>query len=120
VQALTGRIIRTVALVVTLLVLALQGVAPAAAATKTAGTPASSSAATPTAASATAATPVPAKTWFGPDLDWGSDAPDGYAGRLGATPSMYTVSIDYPIDASVSKQWLRSARAAAAQGAASS
>jgi hypothetical protein len=71
------------------------------------------------AATATAATAPPADgAWFGPDLDWGSDGPDGYAGRLGETPSMYAVNIDYPIDAPDADEWRRSARAAAAQGAA--
>jgi hypothetical protein len=50
------------------------------------------------AATATAATAPPADgAWFGPDLDWGSDGPDGYAGRLGETPSLYGVNIDYPL-----------------------
>ncbi|OIH96340.1 OpgC domain-containing protein [Curtobacterium sp. MCBA15_001] len=61
--------------------------------------------------------PASGKAWFGPDLDWGSDAPDGYAGRLGATPSSYGVEIDYPIDRSAERELLRSTRAAAAQGA---
>lgn len=105
----TQRRIRAVALVVTTLVLVLQGVGPASAATS----PATA------AATATATAPAdPAKTWFGPDLDWGSDAPDGYAGRLGATPSLYSVSIDYPVTAKAATEWRRSARAAAAQGAA--
>ncbi len=95
--ALRRRTARAVAFVVTLLVLALQGVAPASAAT---------------------VPPSPTGTWFGPDLDWGSDAPDGYAGRLGATPSLYSVSLDYPIDTGAASEWRRSARAAAAQGAA--
>ena len=70
-----------------------------------------------TSASAAAAPPEPSDTWFGPDLDWGSDGPDGYAGRLGATPSLYGVNIDYPLDQGAVEEWRRSARAAAAQGA---
>ena len=71
------------------------------------------------AAPATADTAPPAEgAWFGPDLDWGSDGPDGYADRLGETPSTYSVNIDYPIDDDSADQWRRSARAAAAQGAA--
>lgn len=62
-------------------------------------------------------TPASDRAWYGPDLDWGSDAPDGYAGRLGATPSSYGVEVDYPIDGAARKQLLRSTRAAAAQGA---
>ncbi|MET4052536.1 hypothetical protein ABID81_001906 [Frigoribacterium sp. PvP054] len=70
-----------------------------------------------TSASAAAAPPEPAGAWFGPDLDWGSDGPDGYAGRLGATPSLYGVNVDYPLDRRAGDEWRRSARAAAAQGA---
>jgi len=69
------------------------------------------------ASTAAAVTPSSGTTWFGPDLDWGDDAPDGYAGRLGATPSMYGVEVDYPLTGSARKELLRSTRAAAAQGA---
>lgn len=70
------------------------------------------------AVSASADTAPPAQgAWFGPDLDWGSDAPDGYEGRLGATPSLYGVNIDYPLDSDAAERWRTSARAAAAQGA---
>uniref|UniRef100_A0A942SZ40 OpgC domain-containing protein n=1 Tax=Neobacillus citreus TaxID=2833578 RepID=A0A942SZ40_9BACI len=61
--------------------------------------------------------PSAGERWFGPDLDWGSDAPDGYEGRLGATPSVYGVSVDYPVDRSARKELLRATRAAATQGA---
>jgi hypothetical protein len=112
VPALRPRFVRAGALIVTALVLVLQGALPAGAVEAKAGS-ASGSAAT-TAASLSAPS---SKTLFGPDLDWGSDAPDGYAGRLGATPSMYSVEIDYPVSAKAEADWLRSARAAAAQGA---
>ncbi|MEK6345681.1 MAG: OpgC domain-containing protein, partial [Curtobacterium sp.] len=70
-----------------------------------------------TAAKDAPAGPAAGERWFGPDLDWGDDAPDGYSGRLGATPSMYGVEIDYPIDRAAERELLRSTRAAAAQGA---
>ena len=70
-----------------------------------------------TSAAAATAPPSPRSTWFGPDLDWGQDAPDGYEGRLGATPSLYGVRVDYPLDREATDEWRRSARAAAAQGA---
>ncbi|ROP64828.1 MULTISPECIES: hypothetical protein [unclassified Curtobacterium] len=89
-------LVRVVAILVTVGVLLLGGAIPAQAASLS---------------------PSSGKTWFGPDLDWGSDAPDGYEGRLGATPSSYAVEIDYPVDASAERQLLRSTRAAAAQGA---
>ncbi|WP_254787382.1 OpgC domain-containing protein [Curtobacterium sp. UNCCL20] len=69
------------------------------------------------ASTAAAVAPASGTTWFGPDLDWGDDAPDGYAGRLGATPSMYGVDVDYPLTGSARKELLRATRAAAAQGA---
>lgn len=70
-----------------------------------------------TAGTAASVAPTTGKTWFGPDIDWGDDAPDGYAGRLGATPSVYGVEIEYPLDRSARKEFLRATRAAAAQGA---
>jgi len=63
-----------------------------------------------------AAAPQPDEVWFGPDLDWSSDAPDGYADRLGETPSMYELTLTYPIDADAATQWRTAARAAATQG----
>ncbi|WIB00867.1 OpgC domain-containing protein [Curtobacterium sp. MCBA15_012] len=74
---------------------------------------------TATSASRTGAGLLPAdgRAWYGPDLDWGADAPDGYAGRLGATPSMYGVELDYPFDRTAREQYDRASRAAAAQGA---
>ncbi len=74
-------------------------------------------AAASTAASTAAASPTAGRAWFGPDLDWADDAPDGYAGRLGATPSMYGVEIAYPLDRQARKEFLRATRAAATQGA---
>jgi hypothetical protein len=102
VQAVRSQAARAVAFLVVLATLALGGALPASAAQ-----------ATPAAA----VTPSAGKAWFGPDLDWGSDAPDGYAGRLGATPSMYGVEIPYPLDRSARKEFLRATRAAATQGA---
>ena len=74
---------------------------------------------TATSSSRTGAGLLPAdgRAWYGPDLDWGADAPDGYAGRLGATPSMYGVELDYPFDRTAREQYDRASRAAAAQGA---
>ena len=64
-----------------------------------------------------AVAPQPDRVWFGPDLDWTSDAPDGYAGRLGETPSIYELTLPYPISNNAAAQWRTSARAAATQGA---
>ena len=61
-------------------------------------------------------TPLPDKLWFGPDLDWNSDSPDGYADRLGAKASLYQLTLTYPIDTDAAAQWRSSARAVAAQG----
>ncbi|WP_144710438.1 OpgC domain-containing protein [Curtobacterium pusillum] len=101
-HAVRRRAARAVAFLVVVATLALGGALPASAAG---------------ASTAAAVTPATGTTWFGPDLDWGADAPDGYAGRLGATPSMYGVEIDYPLDRSARKEFLRATRAAAAQGA---
>jgi hypothetical protein len=72
--------------------------------------------ATAAAPSTAAAAPQPEDVWFGPDLDWNADAPDGYAGRLGDTPSLYELTLTYPLDDNASAQWRTSARAVAAQG----
>jgi hypothetical protein len=63
-----------------------------------------------------AAVAQPDEVWFGPDLDWSSDSPDGYAGRLGATPSLYEQTLSYPIDDAAAKEWRTAARAVATQG----
>jgi len=68
------------------------------------------------APAAIAAAPQPDEVWFGPDLDWSSDAPDGYAGRLGETPALYELTLTYPIDADAATQWRTAARALATQG----
>ena len=60
--------------------------------------------------------PQPNEVWFGPDLDWTADSPDGYVDRLGATPSLYELTLTYPLDANAESQWRTSARAVAAQG----
>jgi hypothetical protein len=112
VRAVRGHLVRLIALLVTVGTLLLGSVAPAQAATATAT---ASATATPSASGPIA--PPSGKAWFGPDLDWGADAPDGYAGRLGATPSTYGVEIQYPLDRSAERLLLRSTRAAAAQGA---
>ena len=93
---------RAVALLVTIATLLLGGALPASAAS---------------VQTAAAVQPAEGTTWFGPDLDWASDSPEGYEGRLGATPSMYGVSVDYPLDGTAKQELLRSARAAATQGA---
>jgi len=100
VRTVRGALVRTVAVLVASASLLIGGALPAQAVT-----------------ASTPAQPATGKTWFGPDLDWGSDAPDGYEGRLGATPSSYGVEIDYPIDRSAERELLRSTRAAATQGA---
>ncbi|WP_139200610.1 OpgC domain-containing protein [Curtobacterium sp. MMLR14_010] len=117
-----GHLVRLIALLVTAGTLLLGGVAPAQA--ETAATAATATAATATAtatadptASAGPLSPPSGKAWFGPDLDWGADAPDGYEGRLGATPSTYGLEIQYPLDRGAERLLLRSTRAAAAQGA---
>ena len=69
------------------------------------------------AASAATEAPQPNEVWFGPNLDWTADGPDGYAGRLGADPSLYQLTLDYPLDANAEAQLRTSARAVAAQGA---
>jgi hypothetical protein len=99
---------RVVAFLVVVGTLLLGGALPASAAQATTAA---------TAATAASVTPPAGKAWFGPDLGWGDDAPDGYAGRLGATPSMYGVEIAYPLDRSARKEFFRATRAAAAQGA---
>ena len=70
-----------------------------------------------TRASAAADAPRPDETWFGPDLEWTDNAPDGYADRLGADPSLYELTLPYPIDERAAAQWRTSARAVATQGA---
>ncbi|WP_309147124.1 OpgC domain-containing protein, partial [Curtobacterium sp. MCPF17_047] len=98
-------------------VLLFGGALPETAAPAAPATPTATPTAAPTPDPTSALTPPTGKTWFGPDLDWGSDAPDGYEGRLDATPSMYGVEIAYPVDRRAEEQFLRSTRAAAAQGA---
>lgn len=55
--------------------------------------------------------------WFGAELDWGADGPDGYADRLGETPATYAIRLSYPLDDTARQDWSRAATAAAAQGA---
>nr|WP_221420851.1 OpgC domain-containing protein [Conyzicola lurida] len=71
----------------------------------------------PAFAATPADAPQPDEVWFGPDLDWTNDAPDGYAGRLGETPSMYELTLPYPISEDAAAQWRTTARAVATQGA---
>ncbi|MDQ1121477.1 OpgC domain-containing protein [Microbacterium trichothecenolyticum] len=56
--------------------------------------------------------------WFGPELDWADDGPDGYRDRLGETPAVYAVRVSYPLDARSIAEWDRAATQVAAQGAA--
>ncbi|MBT1624186.1 OpgC domain-containing protein [Curtobacterium flaccumfaciens pv. oortii] len=100
---------RVVAVLVTIATLLLGGALPASAVTE--------HTAAATVHTAAATEPASGTTWFGPDLDWGDDSPAGYEGRLGATPSMYGVEIDYPLDRSARRELLRATRAAATQGA---
>jgi hypothetical protein len=101
VSALSRRLAAVLAVAAATLGLAAGGIGPANAA----------EAAQPAAAT------QPDEVWFGPDLDWTTDAPEGYADRLGADPSLYELTLNYPIDADAAAQWRTSARAAAAQGA---
>jgi len=55
--------------------------------------------------------------WFGPELDWGADGPDGYAERLGETPATYAIRLSYPLDDRSRQDWSRAATAASARGA---
>ena len=73
--------------------------------------------ATDTLAQSAAESPRPEEVWFGPDLEWTDNAPDGYADRLGAIPSLYELTLPYPIDDNAAAQWRTSARAVATQGA---
>ncbi|WP_144766121.1 OpgC domain-containing protein [Curtobacterium sp. 9128] len=95
-----GALVRAAAVLVTAATLLVGGALPAGAVT-----------------SSSSPLPRDGKTWFGPDLDWASDSPNGYAGRLGATPSSYGVEIAYPVDRSAREDLLRTARSAATQGA---
>jgi hypothetical protein len=42
--------------------------------------------------------PEPGRPWFGPGLDWPQDSATGYTDRLGATPSLLTQRVDYPLE----------------------
>ncbi|MEV7934477.1 OpgC domain-containing protein [Curtobacterium sp. NPDC089185] len=133
-QPVRGALAKVVASVVVAGTLLLGGALPASAASAApSGSPSSSASSAPAASPSPSASSAPAtsssrspsggllpadgRAWFGPDLDWGSDAPDGYAGRLGAVPSVYGVEIEYPFDRSAREEFLRATRAAAAQGA---
>jgi len=118
VQPVRGALTKVLAFLVVVGTLLLGGALPASAVGATPpATPAPSATATATASPSGGLLPEDGRAWFGPDLDWGSDAPDGYAGRLGAVPSVYGVEIEYPFDRSARKEFLRATRAAAAQGA---
>jgi len=56
--------------------------------------------------------------WFGAELDWGVDGPDGYRDRLDESPETYAVRIPYPLDERADGEWQRAATQAAAQGTA--
>jgi hypothetical protein len=66
---------------------------------------------------ADAASATAADAWFAPELDWSTDAPEGYARRLGETPAAYGIRLSYPVDSETTDRWQRAATAAAAQGA---
>jgi hypothetical protein len=55
--------------------------------------------------------------WFGPELDWDADSPDGYAERLGETPALYAIRLSYPLDQRSTERWQSAATEVAAQGA---
>jgi hypothetical protein len=63
------------------------------------------------------ATPAPAGVWFGPELDWDTDSPDGYVDRLGETPAVFTLRVTYPLDDAMRARWQQAAAAVAAHGA---
>jgi len=70
------------------------------------------------AAPAAAAVPTDDGVWFGAELNWGDDGPDGYRGRLGEQPAMYAVRLSYPLDGRAISEWERAATQVAGQGAA--
>lgn len=55
--------------------------------------------------------------WFGPGLDWSSELPADYSGRLGETPSLYAQRIDYPLTDQSSTYLQQFAEQAATEGA---
>ncbi|MET3636768.1 OpgC domain-containing protein [Curtobacterium oceanosedimentum] len=140
-QPVRGALAKTVAFLVVVGTLLLGGALPASAAATVTSTGAATSSPDPTASPDPTSSPAPTSpatapgtatsasrtgagllpadglAWYGPDLDWGPDAPDGYAGRLGADPSMYGVELDYPFDRTAREQYDRATRAAAARGA---
>ena len=61
--------------------------------------------------------PEPGHPWFGPALDIHADSPTAYAERLGATPSLYTFPVDYPLTGEGVDQLRGFAAEMAAQGA---
>lgn len=67
-------------------------------------------------APASALTQDEGDVWFGPELDWASDSPDGYEERLGQTPATYAIRLPYPLDADGRDAWQRAATDVAAQG----
>ena len=64
-----------------------------------------------------AATHADAGVWFGPELDWASDGPDGYRQRLGEDPALYSVRVPYPLDDRAISDWRYAATQVARQGA---
>lgn len=110
-HAVRRRAARAVAFLVVVGTLLLGGALPASAAQAAASTSAAQAAAASTSA------PPAGKAWYGPDLDRAEDALDGYAGRLGATPSLSGVEVSYPIDRTARREFLDATRAAAAKGA---
>lgn len=64
-----------------------------------------------------APSPAPGHPWFGPGLDWERDLPDDYAERLGATPSLYTQRVRYPLTADDGDYLADFAKLSARQGA---
>ena len=62
--------------------------------------------------------PTPGRPWFGPTLDINEDGPLEYADRLGATASLYTFPVDYPLTGEGVDQLRLFAADAATQGAA--
>ncbi len=69
------------------------------------------------AADAPPPTPAPGHPWFGPALDISEDGPLRYADRLGAGASLYTFPVDYPLTTQGTTQLRGFAEEVASQGA---
>lgn len=62
-------------------------------------------------------TPAAGAAWFGPGLDWTDDSAAQYADRLGATPSLYSQRVNFPLRDEDTTYLRQFAEQAATQGA---